>query len=91
MQIEHIIFLIHPCCYESLTHAEIARDNLQFYVDLERKVKARWLEALAERPQRTLIVQLGGPENLSAQAIAYPGVAMAFYPRTKFPTDGDLD
>ena len=69
MQIEHIIFLIHPCCYESLTHAEVARDNLQFYVELERKVKTRWLGVLAERPQSTLMVQLGGPEDLSDQAI----------------------
>ena len=91
MQIEHIIFLIHPCCYESLTHAEVARDNLQFYVELERKVKTRWLGVLAERPQSTLMVQLGGPEDLSDQAIAHLGVAMVFYPRTKFPTDGDLD
>ena len=91
MQVEHIIFLIHPCCYEPLTPAEVARDNLQFYVELERKVKTRWLEALAERPQRTLLVQLGGPKDLSDQAVARLGAAAVFYPRTEFPADGDLD
>ena len=90
MQVKHIIFLIHPCCYEPLPPAEVARDNLQFYVELERKVKTRWLEALAERPQRTLLVQLGGPKDLSDQAVAQLGAAAVFYPRTEFPVDGDL-
>ena len=90
MQVEHIIFLIHPCCYESLTPDEVLRDNLQFYVELERKVKARWLEALAEKPEHTLLVQPGGPEDLGDRAMGHLGEAAVFYPRTEFPVDGDL-
>ena len=38
MQIEHIIFLIHPCCYEPLGPDAIRRDNLQLFVDTFREV-----------------------------------------------------
>ena len=82
-QIEHIIFLIHPCCYEPLEPDDIDKDDLQFFVDLEREVKARWLEALAARPQNTLLLQLGGPEDLRDKAVEYLGEAHVFYPTTQ--------
>ena len=47
MKIEHIIFLIHPCCYEGLDAEAVRQDNLYLYVELENEVKARWLAALS--------------------------------------------
>ena len=88
MQIEHIIFLIHPCCYEPLTADVIRADNLQIYVDVEREVKAAWLAALAERPRNTLLLQLGGPEQLRDEAAEQLGAEWVFYPTSVF--DGDL-
>ena len=85
MRIEHIIFLIHPCCYENIDADAIRRDNLCLFVKSEKKVKRRWLQALADRPTNTLFVQLGGPEDLRAAAVANLGDAAVFYPRTPFP------
>ena len=90
MRIDHIIFLIHPCCYEALDDAAVERDNLYFYVELEKQVKARWLKALAARPPNTLLLQLGGPEKLRERAAQCLGEDAVFYPRTAWPPDGDL-
>ena len=90
MQIKHIIFLIHPCCYEPLTPEVVYRDNLQLFVECEREIKARWIAVLAERPANTLLVQLGGPEILRDKAIAYLSESMVCYPQSAFPDDGDL-
>lgn len=90
MKINHVIFLIHPCCYEPLGSEAVRRDDLQFYVDLERQVKARWLDALATAPSHTLLVQLGGPSTLRDAAVSHLGQAAVFYPQTEFPADGDL-
>lgn len=90
MRIDHVIFLIHPCCYEGLDDATVERDNLYFYVDLEKQVKARWLEALAARPPNTLLLQLGGPEELRDKVAEFLGENAVFYPRTAFPENGGL-
>ena len=90
MHIEHVIFLIHPCCYEKLDPDRIRRDNLYLFVEREREVKQRWLAALAEGPADTLFVQLGGPEYLREAAVEHLGLAAVFYPRTPFPENGDL-
>ena len=90
MRIEHIIFLIHPCCYESLDADTIRRDNLSLFVQREEQVKQRWLQALSERPENTLFLQLGGPEYLKESAVGDLGEAAVFYPRTPFPENGDL-
>ena len=90
MQIGHIVFLIHPCCYEPLDPDQVHRDNLQLFVDREREVKARWLEALAARPANTLFLQLGGPAELRGRAVEHLGVASVFYPETEYPDNGDL-
>ena len=90
MRVEHIVFLIHPCCYEPLAPEDIDRDNLQLFVECEREVKARWLATLAERPAHTLLLQLGGPAALRDRAIEYLGAPAVFYPQTEFPDDGDL-
>ena len=90
MRIEHIIFLIHPCCYENIDADAIRRDNLCLFVKRGKKVKRRWLQALADWPTNTLFVQLGGPEDLRAAAVANLGDAAVFYPRTPFPENSDL-
>ncbi len=90
MTIKHVIFLIHPCCYESLDQAAINKDNLQLFVDRERQVKARWVEALAARPADTLFLQLGGPEHLRDTAVENLGEPAVIYPRTRFPENKDL-
>lgn len=90
MKIEHIIFLIHPCCYEGLDAEAVRQDNLYLYVELENEVKARWLAALAAKPAHTWFVQLGGPEYLWESAVEHLGEAAALYLRTPFPDKGDL-
>ena len=90
MRIEHIIFLIHPCCYENIDSDAIQKDNLYLFVERERKVKQRWFQTLAEQPSNTLFLQLGGPEHIREMAVANLGEAAVFYPRTEFPEDGDL-
>ena len=90
MRIEHIIFLIHPCCYENLDADTIRRDNLSLFVQREEQVKQHWLQNLSERPENTLFLQLGGPEYLKESAVENLGEAAVFYPRTPFPENGDL-
>lgn len=90
MQIEHIIFLIHPCCYENLDADAVHRDNLYLFINREKKVKQRWIQALAEQPVNTLFLQLGGPEYLRDTAVEHLGETAVFYPRTSFPDNADL-
>ncbi len=90
MKIEHIIFLIHPCCYENIAPDVIRRDNLYLFVEREEEVKQRWLQTLSKLPKNTLFFQLGGPEYLRDTAAANRGEATIFYPHTPFPNSGDL-
>ncbi len=90
MQIEHIIFLIHPCCYEPLSPEAIHRNNQRLFLEREREVKRRWLAELAALPANTLVFQLGGPTDLRDQAVEYLGESLVFYPDTRFPENGDL-
>lgn len=90
MKIKHIIFLIHPCCYENLGAEAIRKDNLSLFLEREEEVKQRWLDALAEQPENTLFLQLGGPDYLRKNAVENLGEAAVFYPRTAFPDSGYL-
>jgi len=90
MEVQRIIFLIHPCCYEDLDSAVVRKDNLTLFVEREREVKKRWLDGLAEKPANALFVQLGGPEYLRDAAIEHLGEKAVFYPQTPFPESGDL-
>ena len=90
MRVDRLICLVHPCCYEALDAGAIERDNLAFFVELEKQVKARWLKALAARPPNTLLLQLGGPENLRDRAVECLGEDAVFFPQAAFPEDGDL-
>ena len=90
MKTEHVIFLIHPCCYETLDAETIRRDNLYLFLERERETKQRWLDALAERPTNTLLVQLGGPEYLRDAAVECLGEPAVLYPRSPFSQNRDL-
>lgn len=90
MIVKHIIFLIHPCCYEDLGAEAVRKDNLSLFLEREEKVKQHWLDALADRPENTLFLQLGGPTYLRKCAVEHLGEAAVFYPQTAFPESGDL-
>lgn len=90
MNVEHIIFLIHPCCYENVDPETARKNNLHLFIEKEREVKRRWLDALAERPADTLLVQLGGPEDVRRAAVEGLGEAGVFYPHTAFPESRDM-
>ena len=47
--VEHLIFLIHPCCYEPVEAERIEREGLRLFLEREEEVKARWLADLAAR------------------------------------------
>ena len=64
MRIDHIYFLIHPCCYEHLDVETVHKDNLSIFVEREEQVKERWREMLSRRPANTWYIQLGGPQHL---------------------------
>lgn len=90
MQIDHFIFLIHPCCYEPLSEQQIEEDGLQLFLDREILVKQRWLAGIQAADASTMYVQLGGPSYLrdaAAEALGDPrGLSLTF----PFPGDEDL-
>ncbi|MBT6148865.1 MAG: hypothetical protein HOH74_25735 [Gemmatimonadetes bacterium] len=90
-QVEHIIFLIHPCCYEPIDAQQIRREGLQLFLDREQAVKARWLAEVAQRDTGTLYVQLGGPAYLHEAAEQALGPEGALLLKTPFPASEDLD
>ena len=91
MHVEHIVFLIHPCCYEPINPEQIRRDNQQLFLDREEQVKERWLAEIAQRDANTLFVQLGGPAYLREAAATALGEARALSLKTPFPDSQDLD
>ena len=84
-KIDHIIFLIHPCVYEQLDAETAHKNNLEIYVERERQVKQKWLEALAERDGQTLFLQLYGPQYLVEKAQQSLGKANACRVHADFP------
>ena len=85
MEVEHLIFLIHPCCYEALEREVLLRGNMGIYVEREREVKQRWLAALGEQTKATLLLQLYGPESLFEVARERLGPPNACFVRAEFP------
>ena len=90
-KIDHIIFLIHPCCYEQLDAETVRKNNDEIYVEREREVKRKWLEALTASNSQTLLLQLGGPQDLFEQAKERLGEANALYVRADFPGPDQLE
>ncbi len=88
--VEHLIFLVHPCCYEPLEAERIRREGLRLFLEREEEVKARWLTDLAERGEGTLFAQLGGPACLRGAAADSLGEGGALLLQSPFPESGDL-
>src|SRR5688500_4551719 len=91
MEIKHIIFLIHPGCYESLPpDSGLHQSNIGIYIEREQEVKQRWLAALDEHgkePENSvLLLQLYGPEHLLKAAQERLGAGNACYVRADFST-----
>jgi hypothetical protein len=63
MQINHIVFLIHPLVYEPMTPEQIHERNLTIFYDREQEIKQRWLKE-AESLRSTLVAQLYGSKEL---------------------------
>jgi hypothetical protein len=78
MQIERIVFLIHPLVYETLTPEDIHNRNLSIYADREQEIKALWLKE-AETLKNTLVAQLYGPKYLQAALAERMGVEWACF------------
>jgi hypothetical protein len=91
MQISHLIFLIHPCCYEPIDAETIRRDGFQLYLNREEEVKAKWLAELDDSAAETLYVQLGGPAYLTDAAATSLGANHALSLKFPFPDNQDLD
>ena len=62
-RIEHIIFLIHPCCYEPIPADQIRREGMQLFLDREVEVKARWLAEEALGPSGALSLKTPFPAS----------------------------
>jgi hypothetical protein len=90
MHISHIIFLIHPCCYEPIEAEQIKLEGLQLYLDREQEVKTRWLAEISAGAAGTMFVQLGGPVYLTqaAEKTLQPGCAVSL--QFPFPESQDL-
>lgn len=85
MVVEHIIFLIHPGCYEALDpNSPLHRSNIGIYVDREREVTQCWLAELARISQPTLLLQLYGPKPLYEQIKGLLGEAQSCYVHAEF-------
>lgn len=90
IQVDHIIFLIHPCCYEPIGAQQVRADGLQLFVDRERLVKDRWLKRIAQGNEATLYVQLGGPDDLLDAGVSAFGEARALALKFPFPGGSEL-
>ena len=84
MTIEHIIFLIHPCCYEAVEPERARKQNLKLFIDREREVKQRWLDGFAGAAPGTFLLQLGGPHDLTQAAVESLGEACVLRPSSTF-------
>lgn len=67
MQIRHLIFLIHPGCYEAILHSSperIIADDLGLFLQREREVASRWRTAITAARPDALLLQLYGASNI---------------------------
>ncbi len=90
MTLQHLIFLIHPGCYEKLDAETLRRDSSPLFLERERQIKERWFKALASRDKSTLLLQLYGPEYLVETAAKVLGEANVCHVRAEYPGDGQL-
>src|SRR5207249_8377635 len=62
MIVEHLVFLVHPLCYEALylDDDDAARaKNVTIYVEREREAKRRWLSEMERFDDTSVLHVLG--------------------------------
>jgi len=85
MHIEHLIFLIHPCCYAAVTaDSPLWHANIGLFIERESGVKQRWLTEMAAMKPGAVLLQLYGPADLLQTAVAHAGEAGACYVHAEF-------
>ena len=89
MKVEHLIFLIHSGAFESVPPDVVRKRNLGVYVELEKKVKQRWLDALGRQDRSVLFLQLCGPLDLLEAAREKLGEPNACYVYVDPPESGE--
>ena len=85
MRVEHLIFLIHPCCYEGVDPEALRKSNFRLFQEREEEVKPRWLATMARQDRGTLLVQLAGPPWVAQEARRLLGDASVCHVQTKYP------
>ena len=83
-RIEHLVFLIHPCLYESLSPEVVMEKDFRLYVEIEKSAKARWIQALELLPPSTLFIQLYGPKYLYGMIRKRMGKSHACYVQVRY-------
>ena len=63
MQIEHIIFLIHPYVYESIVPEKVWENNFTQFAEREREVKGKWPKATASADSGSLLLNRGASQS----------------------------
>ena len=83
-RIEHLVFLIHPCLYESMSPEVVEEKDYRLYVEVEKIAKARWIQALELLPTSTLFIQLYGPKYLHSMIRKSMGKSHACYVQARY-------
>ena len=87
MKVKHLIFLIHPTCYQNVDSEAVRRNNWTLFLDRELQVTQRWLEALRGQNAGTLLLQLYGSTELFATIQELLGEPNACYVKAEY-TEG---
>ena len=66
MKVNHLVFLIHPTCYQNADSEAVRRNNWSLFLDRELEVTQRWLKAVRGQNAGTLLLQLYGSTELFA-------------------------
>ncbi len=89
VEIHHIIFLIHPCVYESVDPKLVLDKNYTQFVEREKEVKQKWLKAAETADAGTLLLQLYGAKSLYEALKEKMGEARACFVHAELPPAGD--
>ncbi len=86
MQIEKIVFLIHPLVYEPYSPEDIHARNLKLFYEREQEIKQRWLSE-AESLRGTLLLQLYSSKALYESLVERMGADWVCYVSAEY-TEG---
>lgn len=93
MEINHLIFLIHPGIWEELREKDpefFRSQNCGLFVEREQEVKQQWLMELPSADKDTLLLQLYGSKTLHETLQERLGEANACYVHAEYPGEGQL-